>query len=100
MEIRILKNGTEPKRTHYPKFSSSVFSFTNKNVEIIFRILQGLVQLEVCIFNEIIVNFEAFLISEFHCISHGSSLHICEEKTTKAETVSFLAHLAFNNQWK
>lgn len=65
---------TEPKHTHYPKFSSSVFSFTNKNVEIIFRILQGLVQLEVCIFNEIVINFEAFLISEFHCISHGSSL--------------------------
>lgn len=46
--------------THCPKSSSSVFGFTNKNVEISFRILQGLIQLEVCICNEITINFEAF----------------------------------------
>lgn len=73
------------------RFFLQFLVLSNKNAKMTLRILQGLVQLEVCIVYKNNTNFEAFFMAKFHYVSHCPS-HQCPQ-ATKAKTVSFVAHV-------
>lgn len=78
-------NVTEVKRTCSLQF----LVLSHKNAKMILRILQGLVQLEMCIVYKNSTNFEAFFVAKFYSISYCPSLHNSVHRQQRLKQLPF-----------
>ena len=81
-------------------FSLQFLVLLHKKAKMTLRILQGLVQLEVCNVYKNTTNFEAFFMAKFHYISHCPSLHISVHRQQRLKWFPFWLMSCFNRRWK